>query len=449
MTAVRIAAGVIGLMALGVGIWLLQTKPEPQQMQGIIGVPCPSGTNCAPARCTGGNTQDGPWWAHVIAGGLDGSDGVDMVDINGDGRLDLVSGFEQDNSVVVALHPGYSVAQKMWPNMTLPSTVVGVEDSIFVDVDEDGRFDVVAGGTAPTYTVQIAFGPVAANILDRSAWTQISLTAASGIDKWIKVAVGDMDGDDDLDVVAGGRNDPGNIVWYENVGTPRTAASWVAHEVADVGWTMALILYDADDDDDLDVIWSDRENSALTRGVSWAENVGAPGDGLTWTSHLIHAPTGGDPKFATLVDFDGDLDQDIIYPTSGNSLGVLNNNKAYKLINDGSWVFTPTTIIDTPANLGLMQALQYADMDADGIKDVIASSVTRVLVDYSTRATVSYFKGPGFTQQYAISGIFDGLKKLDTLIIYDVDNDGDPDVVTGEQEENQRGLIWYENCQAN
>src|SRR5688572_13962772 len=47
-----------------------------------------------------------PWPRHIIDDGLKGADGVRLADVNGDGKLDVITGWEEAGAIRVCLHPG-------------------------------------------------------------------------------------------------------------------------------------------------------------------------------------------------------------------------------------------------------------------------------------------------------------------------------------------------------
>ncbi len=139
----------------------------------------------------------------------------------------------------------------------------------FLDVDGDGDLDVITGlatvGThyyrndGGTFSFQVNGNPFGGVQNGRAA-----------------MALGDVDGDGDLDMVAGGST--GVVTYFENVG-----GAWVQRDGVDdplggltVGYYSTPTFADIDGDGDLDLIVSDQQ------GVfTYLENVGVPGKTFT------------------------------------------------------------------------------------------------------------------------------------------------------------------------
>jgi hypothetical protein len=64
-----------------------------------------------------------------------------MADLNGDSLPDIVTGWEEGGVVRVYLNPGPARAKQPWPAVTA-GEVGSVEDAVLVDLDGDGDLDV-------------------------------------------------------------------------------------------------------------------------------------------------------------------------------------------------------------------------------------------------------------------------------------------------------------------
>ena len=60
-----------------------------------------------------------PWKRHTIDQSSRGADGVRVADVNGDGQLDLVTGWEEGGVIRVYLNPGAKQSQRPWPAVTV------------------------------------------------------------------------------------------------------------------------------------------------------------------------------------------------------------------------------------------------------------------------------------------------------------------------------------------
>lgn len=379
---------------------------------------------------------DTPWVRHTITGGARGADGVNLVDINGDGRRDVTSAWEESGLVTVSLHP--EVASDPWPTVVVGQRLSGAEDAIFADVNGDGGVDVVSA--CECKRVVIHFGPVdPLRILEQAAWASVTLAASVDLQRWIKVAVVDVDGDRRLDVVGGGKVSPATVGWFRAPANPRDGAAWRYTPMSDVGWTMSLLTMDVDRDTDQDVVLSDRiairePNKPVRnelRGSRWLENRDR---GARWTNHRIGFGE-GEHKFLHVVDFDRDGRDDVL-----DGVSEARYNRTYVRRNLGPWGPWAVSPLPQPEGVGHYQDVKVADIDADHDLDVVFS-YSHAQGDLS--GVVWLASGPGQTwERGEISG--PPGTKFDNVELDDVDGDGDPDVVTSEQVE-QLGVVWYEN----
>jgi len=365
----------------------------------IVAVALPVGVLAAPKLAVAAAEQTGtgrgvaaaaiepdiPWAMHTITSGPRGADGTDLADVNGDGLADVTSGWEEGGLVTVSLHPERGAEAGPWPTVDVATRLYGVEDAVFADVDQDGHMDVVTA--CECRKVVIYFGPERSRILDPAAWTPVTISVSGPVpQRWIKVAVADIDGDQDTDVLLSDKTS--------------------------MRFPDGTIRYDL-------------------RGTRWLEN---HDQGASWTSHPIGFAS-GEHQFFDVVDFDRDGTDDVV-----DAATVRDGNAITFRRNLGDWLGWEPTSIQVPAGVGQIQDVQAADVDLDGDLD-LALSFSHADGDLS--GVVWLEAGPdGTWTRGEVSG--PAGTKYDNVSLEDVDADGDLDVMTSEEIE-QLGVVWYEN----
>ena len=98
------------------------------------------------------------WERHVIDNSSRGADGVRAADVNGDGYLDLTTGWEEGGVIRVTMNPGPARVKGKWPAVTV-GEVASPEDAVFVDLDGDGRVDVVSSCEGRHRSVCVHWAP--------------------------------------------------------------------------------------------------------------------------------------------------------------------------------------------------------------------------------------------------------------------------------------------------
>lgn len=184
-----------------------------------------------PMEVTGRNVPLEPGARHLT--GMS----VDFADLNGDGRLDVVT---QENPVSNVWLEQPETVEEAWRIHVIgsiaPDHATGV---LLVDVDEDGDLDLFTGGYSDPPRDRDNPEATAASIVGRIAWFEnpggdlssewrrhdVSRRVRGMYDEFIPQ---DMDGDGDIDIVAT-RGNSGNwdgVFWLEQVRTDEPVAAF-------------------------------------------------------------------------------------------------------------------------------------------------------------------------------------------------------------------------------
>ena len=378
----------------------------------------------------------GPWRRHVIDSSSKGADGVRLADVNGDGLMDIATGWEEGGVIRAYLNPGPAGAAKPWPAVTV-GKVKSSEDAVFADVDGDGAFDVVSCCEGRTRTVYIHWAPTdKKRYLDSKAWTTTALPATAGKQAWMFAVPMQLDARGGVDFVVGSKGSNGSIGYLISPADPRDARAWTFHPLRRASWIMSLIAIDMDGDGDLDVLANDRKGAS--RGVFWLANPGPNrvARGEKWLEHPIGA-TDKESLFIVAADIDRDGLTDVLAATRNGGM-ILFRRKSRAPV---AW---EPIRIDNPFGLRQGKAVNVGDIDLDGKLDIISTANTMPEADTPAVAWMSYRKAitDKTWQARDISGPIRG--KFDLVELLDLDGDGDLDAITCE-ERLYNAVLWYEN----
>lgn len=200
--------------------------------------------------------RDAPYRKHELLR-LAGTVTVAPADLDGDGRTDLVALVAQEHEMVVGfLNRGKGVLER-GDLARAPHPMYGSTSLTTADLDRDGDVDIVfTNGDA--FDAQTDPKPYhGVQWLENKGGLKFQYHAIGRFYGAATAAVGDLDGDGDLDVVAGSWvsywTDPGRhaVVWYENDGRQNFIAHGLASRPAGIA---SLRLVDLDGDGDLDIV---------------------------------------------------------------------------------------------------------------------------------------------------------------------------------------------------
>jgi len=372
-----------------------------------------------------------PWAMHVIDDSLTGADGVKLKDINGDGYPDLASGFEEGGEVRVFFHPKFHRVRQPWPRVTV-GRMNGPEDAVFVDVDGNGIQDVISCAQSklaePTNAVFVHRAPATPDrYLDETAWRSEAIPASLGRSWMFCEPLADGDA---LRLFCGSKNLNASIGYF-TVNGP-SVVDWTWHHLRDASWVMSLDIVDMDGDGDRDVLYSDRRG--LTAAVGWLENPGRLEP--TWIDHLIETlPGKPDPMgrfmFLDQADVDGDGLTDVVAAVRRHQVHWLRRLDLW----GEQWELN---VITMPPEAGCVKAVAAGDLDGTGSVELVVSCEQAEGRPGLLRLT---WNGLSWTAR-DIGG--PAGSKFDLVQLVDLDGDGDLDVLTTEEREID-AVIWYEN----
>ena len=366
--------------------------------------------------------HEGPWQRHTIDDSSKGADGVRLADANGDGLMDIVTGWEEGGVVRLYLNPGSKKSKDKWPAVTV-GKVNNVEDAVMVDLDGDGAMDVVSSCEGKTKTMYVHWGPKdKAKLLEEGSWVTEPIPATAGLQQWMYCLPKDVDQKNGIDLVVGSKNKDAAVGWLESPENPRDLKAYQYHKICDAGWIMSL---------EIDVygrvIVTDRKGP--TRGFF----------SLLYDKGEWHRfETGLEPAEYMFADVLKGQGSDWVAATRD---GVI---KRYEHLLICRTFGTRLTEIPNPFGTKRGKAVAGGPIDTDRHQDLVVSFNTQTQKDKPGVAWIKVLpdKDPKDWPAYDISGL-EG-KKFDRLELIDLDGDGDLDVLTCEEVDNL-GVIWYEN----
>ncbi len=381
---------------------------------------------------------------YIINGDFNAVYAIDVGDIDRDGFPDLVVASQSVNGV---LHLDWgendgTPAAGAWSFHRIYSDSGGIlveaiwpDDALAGDFDSDGDLDVaLAYGSEET--LGDPDGRILVFVNDGSPtgadWDSYVVKDWIEFRRWFNLAAEDVDGDGNLDLVAykgwdNWTSDFGNLVWYRNDGSPANGA-WTGAtitETAVAGGPLGLCAAIGDFD----------RNGALDAAVGLPEAATYPqlswfvNDGTpigsNWTPHAVNTP-GSPCTIAGDLDLDGDPDL-VTNWGSSDFFGTPGTTAWYE--NDG----TPASGTWTTWSLGAgaLEPEAAFDLDDDGDLDLLGSG-------WQENQTVH--RSAKLLDEHVVTSFALGAFDVTTA---DLDGDGDLDLIAGSTDDDE--VAWYRN----
>ncbi len=356
-----------------------------------------------------GGTGRGSFGGGSNPGVGNGPFSVALGDVDGDGDLDLLTANYDDNTVSVRLNDGTGnfTAPATNPN---PAVGTGPASVALGDVDGDGDLDLLAANVNAN-----AAGTVSVRLNDGTGnFTAPATNAEPTVGSQpTSVALGDVDGDGDLDLLAA--NDNANTVSVRlNDGTGNFTAPATNAEPA-VGTTpYSMALGDVDGDGDLDLLTANF--NANTVSVRLNDGSG------TFTAPATNAEpaVGIRPASVAVGDVDGDGDLDLLTANyDANTVSVR--------LNDGTGNFTAPATNAEPAVGTTPLSVALGDVDGDGDLDLLTANFNANSVSVRLNDGSGTFSGGSDPTVGSAPR---------SVALGDVDNDGDLDLLAANNNAN-------------
>ncbi len=327
---------------------------------------------------------------------------IHLADFNKDNYPDLLT-YSFDDGDLLIFHNDQSGAFptsiRLIDGPSGQSQISTIESA---DIDADGNLDILMFDASDIHWFRNM-----GNGVGSEAYSSEN-TVATG-SNFRDLAVGDMDGDGFVDVVA---VENGVVQWYKNDGSGSFGSAQI---MSSTPAAFRISLNDIDNDGDLDLLQAHNSNFFLRN------------DNGTFAQVFLTTPTNGSDAIIT-----GDFDEDNFIDVA---FGSFNDHNVDVYLNNQAAAFNTATDVNSSETHLSPEDFSIGDMDGDGDLDFLTA----------------FFNGGGITVLYDNDGtgsfsateVTTGQTSLSRVEATDLDNDGDLDVVFSRQDGNIR---WIQNA---
>jgi len=431
--------------------------------------------------------KETPWKMHHIDRQFYNHNSLSPGDVDGDGFTDYCVIHEGDDVVTILFHPGKSGdVRAPWRKVVVGKTS-NVEYGWLADLNGDGRLDVVTcggGDGKKPPSMRVIWGPPQKDCHDGSAWIdggEFPMTVNRG--HFLFTETADLNGDGAMDIIGGGRvsarettknlegKPRAGLFWLEapkDRSLRRDLSKWSLHYIdPQTPGAYGFVQVDVDGDGDLDIAvcnvdWNTRDED---QEVVWYENpgTGSPEQRQPWKKHVIYHGNGEFYSKAQLAagDLDGDGRVDFCIQTKTNVL-------VFKQVGRNPVAWKTIPVPKPPHTCFIARPTKMIDLNGDGRLDIVGMLIHDEKGSLpADKASVFWMENQGdpFRPENWITNVIkwsDGVntgkvwqgEKWDNIRFADVDGDGRSDIlgnceeyytVKNGEKTTQLGVVWFEN----
>ncbi len=361
------------------------------------------------------NGDASAWWDYPVTESADNVRAVFAADISGDGYVDVLSASANDNRITwYENDEGNLTFADAWTISTLADNP---RDVAVADIDGDGDLDVVSGSADDDDVAWYENESIHRHAV--FPWASEVDSTPDGVNS---LFLGDMSGDGDTDILCTSLFE-GNVECYEShrLGYP---AFGIFGLYSGASMPQQVCAADMEDDGDLDVVvtsWADDK-------IAWTEIKGASSIHFSVQQHIVSTGVQDGPTGVCAADLTGDGRAEVVACSSEDDKVVW-----YKNNGASPPSFTPYTIT---SSLDYPLSVCCADLDGDGDKDIVSAG--------KNEDTIVWFRnGGGTTPSWTAYDISYAADEPRHLAVADMNGDGKPDVLSASSGDNR--IAWYDN----